>query len=193
MRKWGCWKWRWRHEDEFQPVGACLHYHVRQCLFSCFMKNALWSWFISAWEFVSVLINIQRRRLTLSSSRYEDVEGKNWCIDSPASITFGPLRERPGRLAVGEGYDAARRPFIPSTCSHFVLAIQEEPPCERQPLEWALLLPVKQGAALWTILMHEWDVGLVGRVGGGGGGERERERLLCPLSLSCTSLEKNKK
>lgn len=39
-------------------------------------------------------------------------------------------------------------------------AIQEEPPCERQRLERDLLLPVKRRAPLWTILMHEWDVGV---------------------------------
>lgn len=97
-------------------------------------------------------------------------------------ITFDSLKEWAGRLDFCEWYGARRRPFIPGACSHFVLAIQEEPPCGRKPLERALL-PVKQGVPLWTILICEWYMGLAGRRGEG--------RDYCLLCCLCVHLCKH--
>ena len=115
---------------------------------------------------------------------WECERGETDALTIPFDITFGPLKEWAERLDFHEWYGAPRRPFIPATCSHFVLAIQEEPPCGRQPLERVLLLPVKQGAPLWTILMHEWDIELVGR---GGEGWKQRERRRGGYCVLCCS------
>ncbi len=94
-------------------------------------------------------------------------------------ITFDSLKEWAGRLNFCECHGVPRRPFIPCTCSHFVLGIQEETPCGRHLLYQALLLPVKQGAPPWTILMHERDMGFAG----GRRGEGRYYCVLCCLSV----------
>lgn len=117
--------------------------------------------------------------------------GKTYTLTILFDITFGPLKEWAGRLDFHDWYGAPRRPFIPGTCSHFVLAIQEEPPCGRQPSERALLLPVKRGAPLWTILMREWDTELAGR-GRDGGRENGVERgETIVSSVTCVYISAN--